>query len=138
MGSGGTLWEGPICNPPDGDLISHDRLNQKTIYVGPSAPSSICETALFAGQISGYKEMEYQVQACHHQLRLAFSRAVDWRRGTVRECSSGHGCLCPNSSRKKFHNPSPSLPRHREECRWQARLNLNCTSLKMVPFVRKK
>ena len=46
MGSGGGLWEGPALNPPNGDLLSHDRLNQKTIFVGTSAP-----TTTFVGQM---------------------------------------------------------------------------------------
>jgi len=39
MGSAGGLWEGPLIVPPNGDLLSHDRLNQKTNYIGSGDPS---------------------------------------------------------------------------------------------------
>jgi hypothetical protein len=45
-GSDGSLWYGPVDNPPNGDLLSHDRLNQKTTFIGTSAPATT-----FAGQI---------------------------------------------------------------------------------------
>jgi hypothetical protein len=38
-GSGGSLWYGPIDNPPNGDLLSDARLNQKTNYIGSADPS---------------------------------------------------------------------------------------------------
>jgi len=46
MGSAGGLWEGPLIVPPNGDLLSHDRLNQKTNYIGSGDPS-----VTFAGML---------------------------------------------------------------------------------------
>ena len=40
LGSGGGLWEDATLNPPSGDVATMARMNQKTLYIGATEPST--------------------------------------------------------------------------------------------------
>jgi hypothetical protein len=51
-GSGGSIWYGPIDNPPNGDLLAHARLNQKTILYD-TIPSTVYGGMLWMDPATG-------------------------------------------------------------------------------------